>query len=322
MRKFLLGVVLMLGVLPGVAAAAEPYPSKPVKIVVPYPPGGAIDILARYLSAPLGKALDQSVIVENRSGANGLVGHGYVAKAAPDGYTLVIAAAGPVAASLKLYKSMPYDATRDFAPVGMVADVDVVLVAGPGQGFRNVDAVLKYARANPGKLKFAINSPGSLHHLVTEHFISVAGISANRIPYKGAGQAVVDLLGGQTDVEMESLPVVSEYIKSGRLNVLAVASEKRIQSLPEVPTFQELGLGDLVAAPWYALLAPAGTPPEIVAKLNAELNKILNEEGTKAAFARLGMRPVVATAADTRRFIGSETERWGKVVTKNNIRME
>lgn len=320
MIRLLLGIVLVLGVVPW-AVAAEAYPSKPIKIVVPYPPGGAIDILARYIAVPLGKALDQSVIVENKSGASGLVGHGYVAKSAPDGYTLVIAAAGPVAASIKLYKTMPYDATRDFTPVGMVADVDVVLVAGPGHGFKSVEEVREYARANPGKLKFAINSPGSLHHLLTEHFLSVAALSANRVPYKGAGQAVIDLLGGQTDVEMESLPVVAEYIKAKRLNALAVASPHRLSSLPHVPTFGELGLNDMVAAPWYALLAPAGTPPQIVERLNTELNKILSDEATQRAFARLGVRPVVASAAQTQQFIAAETDRWGRVVTQSKIQM-
>jgi len=203
-----------------------------------------------------------------------------------------------------------------------VADVDVVLVAGPSQNFKNMDGLLQFARANPGKLKFAINSPGSLHHLITEHFLSVASLSANRIPYKGAGQAVIDLLGGQTDVEMESLPVVREYVKAKRLNVLAVASAERLKSLPDVPTFRELGFRDVVAAPWYALLAPAGTPAEIAAKVNGELNKILTQESTQAAFARIGMRPIISTPAETGRFIGTETERWGKVVMRNNIRMD
>lgn len=321
MKNFFISVILVLTALPWGSVVAQPYPLKPIKIVVPYPPGGAIDILARYIAIPLAKALDQPVIVENRSGAGGLVGHGYVAKSSPDGYTLVIAAAGPVAASLKLYKNMPYDATRDFAPVGMVADVDVVLVAGPAQGFKTVNQLLQYGRANPGKLRFGINSQGSLHHLLTEHFLSLTGTTAIRVPYKGAGQAVIDLIAGHTDVEMESLPVVAEYVKAKRLTVLAVASESRVKTLPDVPTFGELGLKALVAAPWYALLAPAGTPPDILNRLNSELNKILTEDATQRSFAGLGVRPVIKSPEATREFIRAETDKWGNVVTQSDIQM-
>lgn len=321
-RRLLSGLFLATAaLLPGIASA-DAYPAKPVRIIVPYPPGGAIDIIARYLSGPLGKRLGQSVVVENRSGAGGLIGHDVVAKAAPDGYTLVIAAAGPVAASVKLYKNMPYDPARDFAPIGMVADVDVVLVAGPALKKTSFEELLRHGRANPGKLRFAINSPGSLHHLLTEHFLSLTGIDAIRVPYKGAGQAVVDLLAGHTDVEMESLPVVAEYVKSKRLEVLAVASAERLKTVPDAPTFRELGLPELVAAPWYALLAPSGTPAGVVHRLNTELNAILREDATRESFEKLGVRPVVASSAETASFIQAEAQRWGKVVTQSGIHID
>lgn len=321
LKLFFALLAAALTFLPG-AALAQAWPTKPVKIVVPYPPGGAIDIMARQLSVGLGKALGQSVVVENKSGAGGLIGHDFVAKAPPDGYTLVIAAAGPVAASVKLYKSMPYEPARDFVPVGMVADVDVVFVTGPRLKLNTLADVIRYGKENPGKLRFAINSPGSLHHLLTEHFLNVTGIEATRVPYKGAGQAVVDLLAGHTDVQIESLPVVSAYVKDDRLKVLAVASKQRLKTLGEAPTFAELGHDDMVAAPWYALLAPAGTPREVVARLNTELNKLLKDSSIQDSFEKIGVRPVVSSPEQTAAFMRSETDKWGKVVTKAGIRID
>jgi tripartite-type tricarboxylate transporter receptor subunit TctC len=293
-----------------------------VKIVVPYPPGGVIDIMARQLSAPLGEGLGQSIVVENRAGAAGLIGHDAVAKAAPDGYTLVIAAAGPIAASVKLYKNMPYDPARDFRPIGMVADVDVVFVASAAMKKESLAEIIKYGRENPGKLRLGINSVGSMHHLLAEQFLTSTAITATRVPYKGAGQAVVDLIAGHIDVEMESLPVVTEYIKSGQLKVLAVASAKRLQTLPEVPTFAEQGLDALVAAPWYALLAPAGTPDDVVSRLNTDLGKALSSSSIKASFGKIGARPVIASSEETSKFIRDETVRWGKVVQESAVRMD
>jgi tripartite-type tricarboxylate transporter receptor subunit TctC len=304
------------------ALAQQPWPSKPVKIVVPYPPGGVIDIMARYLSVGLGKALNQNVIVENKAGGGGLIGHDAVAKATPDGYTVVIAAAGPVAASLKLFKSVPYDPARDFAPIGMVADVDVVLVSGPRLKLNSLAEVLKYGKEKPGELRFAINTPGSLHHLMTEHFLTLTGIQATRVPYKGAGQAVLDLLGGQTDLQMESLPVVSAYVKDQKLKVVAVAAQQRLKTVGEAPTFGELGFPTVAAAPWYAMLAPAGTPKEVVTRLNTELNKILRDPATHEAFEKIGARPVTTTPEQTTAFIKSETDKWGKIVTEAGIKID
>jgi tripartite-type tricarboxylate transporter receptor subunit TctC len=305
-----------------VPSAAQDYPARPVKIIVPYPPGGVIDIMARQLSVPLSETLGQPVLVENRSGAAGLIGHDAVAKAAPDGYTIVIAAAGPIAASVKLYKTMPYDASRDFAPIGMVADVEVVFVASAAMRKDTLADVIKYGKENPGKLRFGINSVGSMHHLLAEQFLSLTSINATRVPYKGAGQAVVDLVAGHIDVEMESLPVVTEYVKAGQLKVLAVASNNRLRTLPDSPTFGEQGLEALVAAPWYALLAPAGTPAQIVSRLNSELNKALSLPRIEESFANMGVRPVKASSGETSKFIKSETERWGKIVQEAAIKMD
>ena len=322
MRAILATLVVTCAMLSGSMSFAQGYPVRAIKIVVPYPPGGVIDIMARQLSVPLAKALSQPVVIENRSGAAGLMGHDAVAKATPDGYTLVIAAAGPVAASVKLYKNMPYDAARDFAPVGMVADVDVVFVASAAMKKNSLAEVIRFGRENPGRLRFGINSLGSMHHLLAEHFLSLTSINATRVPYKGAGQAVVDLLAGHIDVEMESLPVVTEYVKSGQLKVLAAASPKRIKTLPDSPTFGELGLEPLVAAPWYALLAPSGTPKEIVGRLNDELNKVLGSTDIRESFEKMGVRPVVASPEQTASFIRSETEKWGRIVKESGVQMD
>lgn len=326
-RKNLLSLTLAAFAMLAVAAlvgpvAAQEFPSRPIKIVVPYPPGGVIDIMARTLAAPLQQGLGQPIVVENRAGAGGLVGHGAVARAVPDGYTLVIAAAGPVAASLKLYKSMPYDATKDFAAVGMVGDVEVVMLSSALFKPTSVHEVIKYAKDNPGELKFAINSPGSLHHLLTEDLIATAKIQAIRVPYKGAGQAITDLVAGVTNVQIESLPVAAEFIRSKRLNALAVASKQRSTSLPDVPTLEEIGFAGLAASPWYALLAPAGTPKEIVARLNVELNKALADPAVQASFGKQGARTISTSPQETEQFIREETVRWAKVVEQSGVRID
>jgi tripartite-type tricarboxylate transporter receptor subunit TctC len=323
MKSFFAAIALGAAALAsGPALAQGTYPTKPVKIVVPYPPGGVIDIMARYLSVGLGKALGQNVVVENKAGGGGLIGHDAVAKATPDGYTVVIAAAGPVAASLKLFKSVPYDPVRDFAPIGMVADVDVVLVSGPRLKLNSLAEVIRYGKEKPGELRFAINTPGSLHHLMTEHFLNLTGIQATRVPYKGAGQAVLDLLGGQTDLQMESLPVVSAHVKDQKLKVVAVASTQRIKTMADAQTFGELGYPTVAAAPWYAMLSPAGTPKEVVTRLNTELNKILRDPSTHEAFEKIGARPVTTSPEQTAAFLKSETEKWGKIVTEAGIKID
>jgi tripartite-type tricarboxylate transporter receptor subunit TctC len=303
-------------------ALAQTYPTKPIKLVVPYPPGGVIDLMARYLAVPLSQDLKQSVVVENISGAGGLIGHGAVARAAPDGYTLVLAAAGPVAASVKLYKNIPYDPTRDFTAIGMVSDVDVVLVASKSLPVNSFQEFIRYGRENAGKLSFAINSPGSMHHLLTEQLLALTKIDAIRVPYKGAGQAVMDLLAGRTDVEIESLPVVIEYVKAGRLKVLAVASERRLKNLPDSPTFGELGYKALLSRPWYALLGPAGMPPAVVAKLNAQLNRTLLDPKTQDAFDKLGVRAITSTPAETDAFMRAETEKWNAIIAQTGLHID
>ena len=299
-------------------AQAQPYPSKPVKLVVAYPPGGVVDMVARTIAAPLGAALKESVVVDNRSGAGGFVGHASVAKSAPDGYTLLLAAAGPLV-STKMYKSVPYDPVNDFTSVAMVGETDVLLVASNAFQQRSLAQLVEHAKANPGKVNLSINSIGSFHHLLSELFMLRADIKLSRIPYKGAGQVIPDLLSGVIDVHMESLPLVQQHIKSGRLHPLAVATGNRLETLPDTPTFRELGYADMTGSPWYALIAPAGTPKEIVDRLNRETNELLRQPEIKAQFAKSGVKIVSAGVDETGKFIRAEIQRVGRIVAETGI---
>ena len=299
-------------------AQAQPYPSKPVKLVVAYPPGGVVDMVARTIAAPLGAALKESVVVDNRSGAGGFVGHASVAKSAPDGYTLLLAAAGPLV-STKMYKSVPYDPVNDFTSVAMVGETDVLLVASNAFQQRSLAQLVEHAKANPGKVNLSINSIGSFHHLLSELFMLRADIKLSRIPYKGAGQVIPDLLSGVIDVHMESLPLVQQHIKSGRLHPLAVATGNRLESLPDTPTFRELGYADMTGSPWYALIAPAGTPKEIVDRLNRETNELLRQPEIKAQFAKSGVKIVSAGVDETGKFIRAEIQRVGRIVAETGV---
>jgi tripartite-type tricarboxylate transporter receptor subunit TctC len=305
-----------------VAAHAQTYPSRPVRIIVPFPPGGTTDILARVTAERLQSALGQPFIVENRSGAGGVIGTEVAAKAAPDGHTLMLSSSAPLAVGLKLYKKIPYDVMRDFTPVAMIADVTVLLVSSPSFKPQNVKEVIAYAKANPGKLNAGLPAVGSMQHLLMELFRLRTDTTINMIPYKGSGPVVVDLLAGVVDTDFENLPVVIEYIKANRLRALAVASEKRSELLPDTPTFLELGLPDLVAAPWFALVAPAGTPKEIVDRLNVEVNKMLRAPNMKALLEKQGANAIIATPEEARDFFQKEIDKWAKVVIESGAKID
>lgn len=304
------------------AIQAQMYPSRPVKIIVPFPPGGTNDILGRIMGERLQKASGHPFIVENRGGAGGVVGADVAAKASPDGYTVLLASSAPLAVGLSLFKKMPYDVMRDFAPVAMIADVTVVMVSYPGFKPANVKEIVAYARANPGQVKAALPALGSMHHLLTEMFRLRTGTQLNMIPYKGTGPAVADLMAGHVDIDIENLPAVIGHIRSGRLRAHAVASAQRSELLPDIATFRELGLPDLVAAPWFAMVAPAGTPKEVIGWLNAESNKILRTPEMKELLAKQGANPVFSTPEQTGALIREEIDKWAKVVKESGAKLE
>ncbi|MGD9766726.1 MAG: Bug family tripartite tricarboxylate transporter substrate binding protein [Pseudolabrys sp.] len=303
------------------ACANDSYPTKPVKLVVPFPPGGTTDIVARILAQKLGEALGKSFVVENKAGAGGLVGADYVAKSEADGYTLLLGNSGALATALKLVPSVPYDVMRDFTPISMISDVTIVLAVHPSVPAKNVAELVAYAKSQPGKLNIAIPSIGSMHHLLTEMFKMSAGISAVSVPYKGSAPAVVDLMAGQVQMDFDNLPALATYVDSGKVRALAVASAERSAFLPNIPSMKEAGFPDIVASPWFAMVAPTGTPRPIIQKLNREIVKIMQSDDMKKRLHDQGANARWSTPEECGAFIRTEIDRWAEVVRKANLKM-
>ena len=297
-------------------AVAQPYPSRSVKIVVPFPPGGTNDILARIMSERLGRVLGQTFVVENRAGAGGTIGADAVAKAPPDGYTLFLSV------GLALFPKVPYDAARDFAPVAMIADATVAFVAYPGFKPQTVQEVIAHGKANPGTMRGAIPTIGSMHHLLMELFRVRAGLKIIMIPYKGTGPAIVDLMAGHVDIDFENMPAVISYIRSGRLRALAVASEKRTALLPDVPTFSEAGYPDYNMVYWFGLMAPSATPAAVVTQLQQGVARAVEQAKIRDAFAGAGVRAVANTSAEFTRRVDDEARTWKRVIVRAGVKPE
>ncbi|MET0858324.1 MAG: tripartite tricarboxylate transporter substrate binding protein, partial [Telluria sp.] len=276
------------------ALAADAYPSKPIKWVVPFPPGGAMDVIARTLGDKLARSMKQPVIIENRPGAGGAIGSGVVAKAEPDGHTMMIVSIGH-AVNPSIYPKLAYDATRDFEPVSLVGIVPNVLVAHPAVKANNVKELIALAKAQPGKITYASAGNGTTVHLSAELFNSMAGVDIMHVPYKGSAPAVTDLMGGQVNIMFDSVSSAKPYIDSGKLKALAVTTSKRSSVLPNVPTIAEAGLPGYELSGWYAVFVPAKTPKPIVDRLNAELVKALKETDVRARFTQIGAEPVGST---------------------------
>jgi tripartite-type tricarboxylate transporter receptor subunit TctC len=322
-RALARSAVAIVASLAAAAVFAQGYPAKPVRIVVPFPPGGTNDILGRLMAERLQKSLGQSFVVENRSGAGGMIGADAVAKSAGGGYTLLLSSSAPLAVGLSLFKGgPPYDVVRDFVPVAMVADVTVAFVAYPGFPASSVKEVVAVARAKPGTVRVALPALGSVHHLLAEIFRTKNALQVNMIPYKGTGPAVIDLIAGHVDIDFENLPAVVQHIKAGKLRALAVASAERTPVLPDVPTFKELGMPELVAAPWFALVAPAGTPNDVVALLNQQVQAILKAPDTREVLEKQGANAVLSTPEETGKFIRAEIDRWATVVRDTGAKVE
>jgi len=318
---FLLGVsAFALAAIAGAQAPA--YPTKPIRLVVPFPAGGATDILAREVAKHLTDAWGQSVVVDNRPGAGGNIGSELVAKAAPDGYTLEMGTVGTHAINASLYSKMPYDHVRDFVPVILVAGVPNVLEVNPALPVNSVQELIAYAKANPGKLNFASSGSGTSIHLSGELFKVMAGVQMMHVPYKGSAPALQDLIGGQVQLMFDNLPPSLPQIKAGKLRALAVTSAARAPALPDTPTVAEAGLPGFEASSWFGVLAPAGTPPEIVNKLNAEIAKWLASPGAKEKLANVGANIAGGTPEDFARHIQAETTKWAKVVKESGAKVD
>ena len=303
-------------------AQGQAYPAKPVRIVVPFPAGGTTDILAREVAARLSQTLGQPVVVDNRPGAGGNIGAELVAKSPADGYTFLMGTVGTHAINASLYSKLPYDHVRDFAPVILVAGVPNVLEVNPSVPVNSVQELIAYAKANPGKLNFASSGSGTSIHLAGELFKVMTGVQMAHVPYKGSAPALADLAGGQVQLMFDNLPSSLQLIKGGKLRALAVTSAQRSSALPDLPTVAEAGLPGFEATSWFGLLAPAGTPPEVVARINGEVAKWLASPEAKDKLAAQGAIAAGGSADDFTRHIAAETAKWQKVVKESGAKVE
>lgn len=303
-------------------ALAQGYPNKPVRMVVPFPPGGTTDILARAVGQKLSEAWGSQVIIDNRPGAGGNIGTDIVAKAAPDGYTLLMATVGTHAINGSLYAKLPFDPVKDFAPVTLVASVPNVLVVHPSLPATSVKELIALAKSKPGELTFASSGNGTSIHLAGELFKTMTGTKMLHIPYKGSAPAITDLLGGQTNMMFDNLPSAMPHIKSGKLRALAVTSAHRSAALPDVPTIAESGIPGYEASSWFGVVAPAGTPKEIVAKINADIVRGLSAPDLKDRLSGQGAEPVGNTPEQFAAYIKTETAKWAKVVKESGAKVD
>jgi tripartite-type tricarboxylate transporter receptor subunit TctC len=311
--------LLLVIALAASAAHAQDYPNKPVRLVVPFAAGGSSDPVARLLAQKLGAFLGQPFVVENRPGAGGNIGADIVAKSRPDGYTLLFAA-GSFAVNVSLFEKLPYDPLKDFDPVIHVCMVNGILVVHPSVKANSVQELVALARAQPGSVTFGSAGNGTILHLAGELFKSAAKVDMVHVPYKGSGPALADLIGGQVQTMFANMPGTLQHVKAGRLRVLAVTGDKRSSALPEVPTIAESGLPGFRAATWFGVLAPAGTPKEIVARLNAELAKALASPELIDHLRTEGADVVGGSPEQFGAFLKSEVERWGPVVRAAGIK--
>jgi tripartite-type tricarboxylate transporter receptor subunit TctC len=317
------GIVFCAGVfLLGDAAMAQPYPSHPVKIVVPFPAGGSNDIIARILAQKLTERNGQTFLVENRGGAGGNIGAEAVASSDPDGYTLLLTAPPPLTTNVALYKKLPFDPPKAFAPVALVASVPIVLVVHPSIGARTVKELVALARANPGTLNFGSSGNGSTNHLAGELLKSMTDIKIVHVPYKGAAPAMNDLIAGHIPMMFDNMPGVLPQVQGKFINAIAVAGASRASALPDVPTVAESGVPGFEAVSWFGLVAPAKTPAPVLAKLESEVDTILRMPDVQKRFTELGAEPGTISGKAFEKFLADETAKWSKIIQASGATME
>lgn len=315
-----LGLALCLAALP-VSAQAQAYPAKPIKMIAPVPPGGGVDILARAVGQKLSEALKVPVVVENKPGASAAVGTDLLAKSPPDGHTLMMAYTAH-ATNPYLNPNLPYDTSRDFAPVVLVGYIPLVLVVHPSVPANSVKELIALAKSKPGQLQYASGGAGAGAHLSGELFRYLAEVDVTHIPYKGNAPALIDLLGGQVTMMFDTVNTALPHVKTGKLKLLATTTPKRSSLAPETPTMIEQGLPGFEVSAWYAVLAPARTPRDVIAKLNGEINRALNDPEMKARFAAQGVEFVGGTPEQADAFIRGESARWEKVIKATGMKAD
>lgn len=301
---------------------AQSYPSKPIRLVVPYPPGGTADLMARLLAGSASARIGQSIVVENRGGAGGNIAAEFVARSAPDGYTLIVGNAPILAINPSLFRKLAFDPLKDFAPIAAVAEVPLFLVTHPSAPFKSVPELIEAARRAPGKINYASGSNGSTTHLAMELFKSMAGIDMVHIPFKGSGPALQALVGGQVPVMFELIPSATPFVQSGQLKAIAVTSRNRSESSPQVKTVAEEGLAGFEVASWFGVLAPADTPQAVIDKLHRTIAGVASTAEFKSRLHTLGAQPMSEGPKDFRRLIESELKKWAVIVRESGARVE
>jgi tripartite-type tricarboxylate transporter receptor subunit TctC len=303
------------------AAQAQAWPSKPIRFIVSFPPGGSSDLIARAIAPRLGERLGQPVLVENRPGAGGMIGVDAVAKAAPDGYTIGLAAAGALSSNISLYPTMPFHPEKDLAPISMLAMIPFFLVAHPSQA-SSVKQLIEVAKAKPNSISIGYGGNGSTMHLAGELFNMMAGIRLQPVPYKGSGPVAADVLGGQVPLGVVDVPSAIAHVKAGRIRALAVTSKVRIAAAPEVPTFEEAGVPGYEAIGWFGTVAPAGTPPQIIERLNFEIRAALAVPEIRERALAAGTEPTTNTPQEFAALIREETRKWAEVIKTAGVKLQ
>ncbi|MDB5807257.1 MAG: tripartite tricarboxylate transporter receptor family protein [Betaproteobacteria bacterium] len=322
MRALLLLAALFAALLTAPPATAQSYPAKPIKVISPYAPGGGLDVILRPLLQKMGEGLGQSLYIDNRSGANGMIGIEAGAKSPPDGYTLIGVTSGAVTINPNVYSKMPYDTAKDIVPVVNVASAPFVMVVHPSVPARNVKEFIALAKADDGKLSYGSPGVGGTNHLGAEYFLQLTHLKMIHVPYRGSQPLMTDLVGGQVKMAFDSIMATLPFVRSGKLRALGVVSAKRTAIAPEIPTLVEEGGPKFELNSWYGIMAPAGTPPQIVARINAEAVKALADPQVKAVYANMGNDIIGNTPAQFAAQIREDTARWGEVAKAANVRAD
>ncbi len=317
-------IVALAILLTGITAAplcAQAYPNRPIRFIFPFPPGGPTDILGRLIGQRLAERLGQPVVPENKPGAGANIGLEIGAKAKPDGYTITLASPS-LSISPTLYKKLNYDSVKDFAPIALVAEIPNVLLVPASSPIKSLKELIAYAKANPGKLNFGSGGIGTSNHLASELLKTLAKINIVHVPYKGSNQAMIGMMGGEVGMVVVGIPPSQGHIKAGKVRALAVLSEERLPAFPGIPTAKEAGIDNFEVTTWYGILAPAGTPREIITRLNAELTKIVASADIKEKMQTAGFEPLTSSPEKFAEFIKTEIVRWGNVIKDANISIE
>jgi tripartite-type tricarboxylate transporter receptor subunit TctC len=312
-------ILILVSVTAAGGAAAQTFPAKTVRLIVPFAPGGSTDITARIVAQKLGEAWKQQVLVDNRSGAGGNIGAEAVARAAPDGYTLLLATTGVMSINMFLYKTLTYDAARDLAPVTQIGSLPLILIVHPSLPAKSVKELIAIAKAKPGALTYASSGVGGATHMTAELFRAMAGVDIVHVPYKGSGQAMVDLVAGQVVVAFDQIVSSLPHVEAGKLRALAVTSGKRFESVAKLPTVAEAGVPGYEAVSWNGIAAPAATPAAILTRVQADTARVLQLPDIKDRFSKDGIEPVGSTPEQFAAHVRSEREKWGKVVKTAGI---